>query len=80
MWCQIEGIVCDCTVLLQSLLSATCLSFISLLLPAHKHLQRVQGVGCHDPGSHSELHFVCENGRLRDPLSKHDTNVILHLI
>lgn len=42
------------------------------VLPADQHLFRLEGVGCHDPGCHSEHHTVCENGRLGDSLLKHD--------
>lgn len=51
---------------------------LPLLLPAHMHLHRVEGVGCHDPRCHSEHNFVCENGRLRDALSTWET-LVLHL-
>lgn len=40
------------------------------------HLHRVEGVGCHDPRSHSEHNRVCEDGRLWDVLSTQETLVV----
>lgn len=74
MICQFElekrgnnALLCN-TIILLTHHPLPALLFNSVLLPADKHLLRVEGVGCHDPWCHFEQDCVCENWCVRDPL------------
>lgn len=44
-----------------------------LVLPADQNLFRLESVGCHDPGCHSEHDCFSEDGRFGETLSKHNS-------